>query len=66
MNGLLTIKEVCEILIIDRKTLRKHIYAGRLKTLNVGSESTPRYRIRQEDLDDFLKGKGDATGGTLK
>ena len=66
MNGLLTIKEVCEILQINRKTLRKHIYAGRLETLNVGSESTPRYRIRQEDLNAFLEGRGEVHGKHTK
>lgn len=52
--GLLTIKEACDYLRINRFTLYKYCKAGRIKS----SQSNPSapYRFRQEWLDDFVDG----------
>ena len=63
MNGLLTTTEAMDILNISYKTLLKHIHTGQLKVSNIGTKSLPRYRIRQADLDEFLKGAGGGTTG---
>lgn len=74
MNGLLTITEVKGMLQVSRKTVEKYIHIGldcgdgkklKLRVIDIGVGKQTRYRIRQEDLDDFLKGAGGrTTGGT--
>lgn len=56
MNGLLTPNEVKEKLNVCYKTVIKYIRTGKLNASNIGTLERPRYRIKQEDLDDFLKG----------
>ncbi len=44
-----------EILRCNVGTLRGWIASGQLKAANLGSEAHPRWMIRREDLDAFLK-----------
>jgi len=49
-DKLLTIKEVAEFLRVSERSVTRYIKAGRLKASKVGW-----WRIKQSDLDDFLK-----------
>jgi len=49
-DKLLTIKEVAEFLRVSERSVTRYIEAGRLKASKVGW-----WRIKQSDLDDFLK-----------
>jgi excisionase family DNA binding protein len=55
MDGLLTVTEVSKILKIHTKTVWRLIRAKRLRAIDIGVGRQLRYRIRREDLDDFLK-----------
>lgn len=67
MNGLLTITEVADILRLNRKTVWRYVKGGKLKAQKIGTALNSHYRIRKEDLDEFLKGTGGGTtGGTHK
>jgi len=50
---LLHIKEAAEQLDVHDATVRRHIAAGDLRALRLGENG--RYRIRQRDLDSFLR-----------
>ena len=60
---LLTVKEAADILRVKSKHIRKLVKTNQLKAINVGAGKQIRYRIRQADLDDFLKGAGGGTTG---
>lgn len=47
---LLTVKRVAELLQCSEKTVRRRIQSGELKASPIGRQ----YRIRLEDLEDFL------------
>lgn len=49
---MLTFGEVCDILRITPKTLRKLINAGEIKAVRVGGNGA--YRISKEALQDYL------------
>ena len=49
-DRLLTIKEVAQYLRVSERSVLRYIEAGRLKASKVGW-----WRVRQSDLDDFLK-----------
>jgi len=66
MIELLTVTEVSEILKTHPKTVWRLIRAKRLQAIDIGVGRQNRYRIRQVDLDGFLKGTGDAQRETLK
>ncbi len=52
---LLRPREVAEILGVRRETIYAWIASGDLKHLDIGSgEREPRWRIRREDLDEFI------------
>jgi excisionase family DNA binding protein len=48
---LLTVKEAASILGIGRSTVYELIYAGRIRSVKIGSSR----RIRRGDLDDFVR-----------
>lgn len=49
-DRLLTVKEVADYLRVSERSVLRYIEAGRLNASKVGW-----WRIRQSDLDDFLK-----------
>lgn len=49
--ALLTVKEAASILGIGRSTVYELIYAGRIRSVKIGSSR----RIRRGDLDDFVR-----------
>ena len=49
-DKLLTIKEVAEILRVSERSVNRYIEAGRLRASKIGQ-----WRIKQSDLDEFLK-----------
>lgn len=52
---LLRPREVAEILGVRRETIYAWIASGDLKHFDIGSgEREPRWRIRREDLDEFI------------
>ena len=51
MLKLLSIKECCEVLQLERKSVRRLIESGDLKASRVGKV----YRIEQGELEAFLK-----------
>ena len=63
MSGLLTIREVANILKLNRRTIFRYIKDGKLKAQKIGDAANSHYRIKQADLDDFLKGAGGGTTG---
>ncbi len=44
-----TLKEVAEILKVSERTIFRYIHGGKLKATKIGN-----WRIREEDLDEFL------------
>lgn len=53
MDKLLTIKEVAEVLNVNPRTVNRMIDRGELPAVKVGN----RWRIKPEDVKDFLKTK---------
>jgi excisionase family DNA binding protein len=49
--ALLTVKDAASILGIGRSTVYELIYAGRIRSVKIGSSR----RIRRGDLDDFVR-----------
>ena len=49
--ALLTVKEAASLLGIGRSTVYELIYAGRIRSVKIGSSR----RIRRGDLDDFVR-----------
>ncbi|QVK19283.1 helix-turn-helix domain-containing protein [Mycoplasmatota bacterium] len=56
MNEVLTVKEIVEYLRCDIMTVYKLIHEGRIKTVNIGTEKKPKYRILKEWFESFLNG----------
>ncbi len=54
MGKLLTIKDVCAELKVNRKTILRWIEAGELKAFKLGS-GRRLWRIRERELQTFLK-----------
>lgn len=52
-----TIKEVSEMLKVHDRTIRRYIRSGELQAINLGSDSQPNWRIREDDLEEFLEKK---------
>lgn len=52
-----TIKEVSEMLKVHDRTVRRYIRSGELQAINLGSDSQPNWRIREDDLEEFLEKK---------
>ena len=52
MDKLLTIKEVAKILRVSERSVNRYIESGRLRASRIGQ-----WRIKQSDLDKFLKNK---------
>jgi len=50
MDKLLTIKEVAKILRVSERSVNRYIESGRLRASRIGQ-----WRIRQKDLEKFLK-----------
>jgi len=50
MDKLLTIKEVAKILRVSERSVNRYIESGRLRASRIGQ-----WRIKQSDLDKFLK-----------
>ena len=50
MDKLLTIKEVAKILRVSERSVNRYIESGRLRAVKIGQ-----WRIRQKDLEKFLK-----------
>ena len=55
MTKLYTTEEVADILKYDVQTIRRFIREGKITAYKVGKE----YRIKEEDLDIFLKKEAD-------
>ena len=53
LGACLTVLEVAKSLRIDPGKVRAFIAAGRLRAINVGLGTRPRWRIRLEDLQAF-------------
>jgi len=50
MDKLLTIKEIAKILRVSERSVNRYIESGRLRAVKIGQ-----WRIRQKDLEKFLK-----------
>jgi len=50
MDKLLTLKEVAKILRVSERSVNRYIESGKLKASKIGQ-----WRIKQSDLDEFLK-----------
>lgn len=77
MNKLLTTRQVREILGVQLNTVYEYIASGKLKAHKLGGngESKRHWRIKPEDLEDFVRAGGvssfppthrEAGGGTLR
>jgi len=51
MDKLLTLKETAKILRVSERTIMRYLKSGKLKASKVG-----RWRIKESDLEKFLKG----------
>lgn len=51
MNGLLTVREVMDILKVSRETLYKWLRKGELPSCRVGRS----YRVQNTDLEKFIR-----------
>jgi excisionase family DNA binding protein len=51
---ILTVEQVANEVQVSEKTVYNWIRAGRLKATNIGTKRKANYRIRREDLNDFL------------
>jgi len=50
MDKLLTLKETAKILRVSERTIMRYLKSGKLKASKAGQ-----WRIKQSDLDEFLK-----------
>ena len=50
----LTVKEVAEQLKLSEKTILKYLECGKLKAANMNHVDKPSWRIKQQNVDDFL------------
>ena len=57
MGKLLTIKDVCAELKVNRKTILRWIEAGELKAFKLGS-GRRLWRIKEQELKKFIKQSG--------
>ena len=57
MKPIYTVQEVGALLKISRMTIYRLIASGQLKATKIGE--TPLVRIRERDVERFLKGKGE-------
>ena len=56
MNGMLTTTEARKILNVCPKTLRGYIHSRQLKAVNISrGKKQARWRIKQDDLDSFIR-----------
>ena len=62
MNGILTANQVAKILKAHINTVHKLLNTGQIKAFKLGSH----WRIRQEDLESFIKGEGGEHGQHTK
>jgi excisionase family DNA binding protein len=53
---MLTVKQVAGRMNVDEKTVRNWIQRGELRAINIG-RIRPEYRIRPDDLDDFIRSR---------
>ena len=53
----LTVGQVAKELQVGDETVRRWIRSGELKVLNLGGRTRPDYRIRRQDLDEFIAGR---------
>ena len=53
---MLTVKQVAGQMSVDEKTVRNWIQRGELRAINIG-HIRPEYRIRPNDLDDFIRSR---------
>lgn len=56
MKPIYTVKEVCGLLKVSQMTIYRLIAGGLLKATKIGK--TNLVRIREQDVERFLKGKG--------
>lgn len=58
MDALLTVKDVSRILKVNIITVRRYLNAGLLKGTKIGMGTIRcRWRIKEQDLNDFISGK---------
>ena len=51
---ILTVKQVAQELQVNIKTVYQWIEEKRLKAANIGTRGRPNWRIKRQDLNDFL------------
>jgi excisionase family DNA binding protein len=54
---MLTVKQVADRMTVDERTVRGWIQKGELKAVNVGGTLRREYRIRPDDLEDFIRSR---------
>jgi len=54
---MLTVKQVADRMSVDERTVRAWIQKGELKAVNVGGRLRREYRIRPDDLEEFIRSR---------
>ena len=58
MSALMTVREVCSHLGLSKPdSVLALIHRGKLPAVNISAGTRPRWRIRPEDLEQFLRGR---------
>lgn len=55
MNKYYRIRQIADLLSVSSNTIENWIKAGRVKAVNIGSPTTPRYRIPESEMQRLTK-----------